>query len=717
MFAMSSTLPGWLLNMKYCVLLFVCYASVISCDQMYGCLYRASLCRQPNHYCYNDGRTGLCKVAGYRYQTQFTSTPNKNGNEESFYSTPRRSMKDNVDSRYRRLPVAIFFIVKDVQGYLADHNLKLSDLSKVQFDTLAAVLARLIVKKHEYYERNENFLISLLSQTKELLKEHGLKFSQLTEGEIKALSDALARICIKNRNRCHFTSPYINMRALNASLEILISSQNVPPISNSQIHSDNILLSEQQTPAEDLEIVNLPVADELNDVNPVLDKVTKPLLVTKKSDKIALSALKQDNAQVKSAADKEKSQKSSQSDSVYLLVIIILCSLAILLVVVCALVYCLKTKENDLKLERESTDVAPLLDEHYQELCRQHYASKSAEQSSQAEKSLSVSSHNIQSPILTSKLNQQQASPRSSICSWSEEPITTSLDVSTGHAVLSYMEDHLSNKGRLNTEWEELCKYQADNVTTEAAAKNMMKNRSTSVLPYDNNRVKLKPSGNGIENDFINASYIVDNDPRWPVYIATQGPLSSTVHQFWQMVWEQGCAVIVMLTPVSEDGISQCARYWPDEGSCNYANFEIHLVSEHIWCEDYLVRSLYLKNICTGETRTVTQFHFLSWPVNEIPFSPKPLLELRRKVSKCYKGSNSPIIVHCNDGSSRSGTYILIDLVITRMVKGAKEIDVAATLEYLRDQRMGMVASKQQMEFALTAVAEEVNGILKSLLN
>ena len=59
---------------------------------------------------------------------------------------------------------------------------------------------------------------------------------------------------------------------------------------------------------------------------------------------------------------------------------------------------------------------------------------------------------------------------------------------------------------------------------------------------------------------------------------------------------------------------------------------QIHLVSEHIWCEDYLVRSLYLKNLTTGETRTVTQFHFLSWPVDGVPSSTKHLLELRRYV-------------------------------------------------------------------------------------
>ena len=54
-------------------------------------------------------------------------------------------------------------------------------------------------------------------------------------------------------------------------------------------------------------------------------------------------------------------------------------------------------------------------------------------------------------------------------------------------------------------------------------------------------------------------------------------------------------------------------------------------------------------------------------------------------------------------------------MVLNRMTKGAKEIDIAATLEHIRDQRMGMVKTKAQFEYVLTAVAEEVQAILKAL--
>ncbi|XP_077436351.1 protein tyrosine phosphatase receptor type Na isoform X2 [Vanacampus margaritifer] len=309
------------------------------------------------------------------------------------------------------------------------------------------------------------------------------------------------------------------------------------------------------------------------------------------------------------------------------------------------------------------------------------------------------------------------SSTHSSTPSWSEEPAQSNMDISTGHMILAYMEDHLRNKDRLQKEWEALCSYQADPSSVAAAQtpSNMAKNRQPESLPYDHSRVKLKRDLNPRKQDYINASFIFDHDPRQPAYIATQGPLPHTVVDFWQMVWENGCTVIVMMSALAEEGQKQSERYWPDEGSSLYHIYEVNLVSEHIWCKDFLVRSFYLKNVQTQETRTLTQFHLLSWPADGIPTSTRPLLDFRRKVNKCYRGRSCPIIVHCSDGTGRTGTYILIDMVLNRMAKGVKEIDIAATLEHVRDQRPGLVSTKDQFEFALTAVAEEVNAILKAL--
>lgn len=143
--------------------------------------------------------------------------------------------------------------------------------------------------------------------------------------------------------------------------------------------------------------------------------------------------------------------------------------------------------------------------------------------------------------------------------------------------------------------------------------------------------------------------------------------------------------------------------------------FEVHLVSEHVSSNDYLVRNMCLVNRSTGETRTITQFHYLNWPDGGVPDNVKNLLQFRRKVHKSYRNLKSPILVHCSDGAGRSGTYTLIDIILERIRNGAKEIDPMATLVHLREQRVGLCANLSQFEFVLMALAEEIQIILDAL--
>ncbi|XP_063285389.1 receptor-type tyrosine-protein phosphatase-like N isoform X2 [Pelobates fuscus] len=344
------------------------------------------------------------------------------------------------------------------------------------------------------------------------------------------------------------------------------------------------------------------------------------------------------------------------------------------IVIASAVIFCIRQHAK----QREKERLAGLGPEgsgdstfEYQDLCRQHMAGKtlfSRTETTGAAENSRVSSVSSQ----FSDVPQPSPSSHSSTPSWCEEPVQSNMDISTGHMILAYMEDHMRNRDRLAKEWQALCAYQAEPNSCSIAKTeaNLKKNRNPDFVPYDHARIKLKSENNTSHSDYINASPIIEHDPRMPAYIATQGPLSHTIADFWQMVWENGCTVIVMLSPLVEDGVKQCDRYWPDEGSSLYHIYEVNLVSEHIWCEDFLVRSFYLKNVQSQETRTLTQFHFLSWPAEGIPSSTRPLLDFRRKVNKSFRGRSCPIIAHCSDGAGRTGTYILIDMVLNRMAKG-----------------------------------------------
>ena len=66
------------------------------------------------------------------------------------------------------------------------------------------------------------------------------------------------------------------------------------------------------------------------------------------------------------------------------------------------------------------------------------------------------------------------------------------------------------------------------------------------------------------------------------------------------------------------------------------------------------------------------------------------IIHCRCALLNLLKLLRNPLLI--SDGVGRSGTYVLIDMVLNRMTKGSKEIDIAATLEHIRDQRSGEMA-------------------------
>ncbi|XP_014672023.1 PREDICTED: receptor-type tyrosine-protein phosphatase S-like isoform X2 [Priapulus caudatus] len=121
---------------------------------------------------------------------------------------------------------------------------------------------------------------------------------------------------------------------------------------------------------------------------------------------------------------------------------------------------------------------------------------------------------------------------------------------------------------------------------------NKSKNRFINILPYDHSRVKLAVIDGDMESDYINADYIPG--PHFKKeYIATQGPTTRTLNDFWRMIWEEDVEVVVMLTQVMEHGRQKCEQYWPDDDidTVWYGDIKVHLVSEST-LSDHVIRVL-----------------------------------------------------------------------------------------------------------------------------
>ncbi|XP_028629527.1 tyrosine-protein phosphatase non-receptor type 13 [Grammomys surdaster] len=228
---------------------------------------------------------------------------------------------------------------------------------------------------------------------------------------------------------------------------------------------------------------------------------------------------------------------------------------------------------------------------------------------------------------------------------------------------------------------------------------NRRKNRYKNILPYDTTRVPL-----GDEGGYINASFIrIPVGTQEFVYIACQGPLPTTVGDFWQMVWEQNSTVIAMMTQEVEGEKIKCQRYWPSIlGTTTMANERLRLALLRMQqLKGFVVRVMALEDIQTGEVRHISHLNFTAWPDHDTPTQPDELLTFISYMRHIRR--SGPVITHCSAGIGRSGTLICIDVVLG-LISQDLEFDISDLVRCLRLQRHGMVQTESQYVFCYQVI-------------
>ncbi|OAY23688.1 protein-tyrosine-phosphatase PTP1 [Manihot esculenta] len=255
------------------------------------------------------------------------------------------------------------------------------------------------------------------------------------------------------------------------------------------------------------------------------------------------------------------------------------------------------------------------------------------------------------------------------------------------------------------------CKVAFDSVNTS-------KNRYMDVVPFDQNRVILnpckdyRPSAKG----YINASFITTSSSESVSrFIATQGPLPHTYEDFWEMVIQYHCPVIVMLTRLVDNYKTiKCGDYFQaEDGPRDFGN--ICLVTKWIRSTD---TSLVLRNLEVGYKESeeppmsVLHVQYPEWPDHGVP---KDTLAVREIFKRLYQVPSNlgPVVVHCSAGIGRTGTYCAIHNTIQRILVGdMSALDLANTVTSFRSQRVGMVQTKEQYFFCYKAIVDELEDLI-----
>uniref|UniRef100_A0A8C0YVW3 Protein tyrosine phosphatase receptor type Q n=1 Tax=Cyprinus carpio carpio TaxID=630221 RepID=A0A8C0YVW3_CYPCA len=263
---------------------------------------------------------------------------------------------------------------------------------------------------------------------------------------------------------------------------------------------------------------------------------------------------------------------------------------------------------------------------------------------------------------------------------------------------LQHVEDLCANdNAKFQEEFAELPKLLQDLATSDADLPwNRSKNRFTNIKPYNNNRVKLLSEPGMPGSDYINASfvsgYLCPNE-----FIATQGPLPSTVADFWRMIWETGTKTIVMLTQCFEKGRIRCHQYWPEDNKpvTVFADIIITKLTEDVH-PDWTVRALRVER--HGSYMIVHHFNYTSWPEHGVPESSSTLIQLVKAVRSHRGHDNTTIVVHCSAGVGRTGVFIALDHLIQH-VRDHDFVDIYGLVAELRSERMCMVQNLAQYMF------------------
>ena len=232
--------------------------------------------------------------------------------------------------------------------------------------------------------------------------------------------------------------------------------------------------------------------------------------------------------------------------------------------------------------------------------------------------------------------------------------------------------------------------------------------RYSDIKPFKNNTIKISTS-----SGYINASPI-NIGKKQNLFISTQGPTAKTIEDFWTMVFDYDCKVIVMLCKVIEGGRKKCEEYW----KAKMKKFEIIIQNEQNH-GSYVVREIKLINLLNKEERVVNQIHFIGWPDHGIPEYKdgkvfQAFSEMNKFVDK-FNDGEKPIIVHCSAGVGRTGTFVSMYLLEKEIEKQINDkspiirINIFNLVRKIKEMRIYMVQTNIQYKFVYLFVEYLLN--------
>ncbi|XP_029318303.1 receptor-type tyrosine-protein phosphatase zeta-like isoform X2 [Cottoperca gobio] len=281
----------------------------------------------------------------------------------------------------------------------------------------------------------------------------------------------------------------------------------------------------------------------------------------------------------------------------------------------------------------------------------------------------------------------------------------------TSDLLHTYVSDLLtpgaSGRTRMDKQFKLISQRQAKHADYSTALRegNAERNRARALMPVERSRVCLSVSETN-STGYINASYVMGHHHS-KEFIVSQTPLSSTVADFWRMIWEHSTHTVVRLPDThcqSEEG-GACV-YWPSKDQpMRFEGFTVSYSGEEHVClsndERLLVQDFTVASPQNPHVLEVRQYSTPCWPNPDSPM--RNSFDVISAVREHSRHSDRPAVIHDPLGGATSGLFCALTSLCSQLEEdGAADVYQVARMTNL--MRPGVFNDLEQYQYLYRAV-------------
>uniref|UniRef100_A0A669B257 protein-tyrosine-phosphatase n=1 Tax=Oreochromis niloticus TaxID=8128 RepID=A0A669B257_ORENI len=282
----------------------------------------------------------------------------------------------------------------------------------------------------------------------------------------------------------------------------------------------------------------------------------------------------------------------------------------------------------------------------------------------------------------------------------------------TSDLLHNYVSDLLTpgatGRTRMDKQFKLISQRQAKHADYSTALKdgNAERNRARALMPVERSRVTLTASESN-STGYINASYVMGHHYT-KEFIVSQTPLSSTVADFWRMIWEHNAQIVVRLPDSNNE---ECRAYWPSkEQPLSIDGFTVSYSREEHMClsndERLLVQEFTVQSPQNNYVLEVRQYSTTCWPNPDSPI--RNSFDLVNRVREQSTHTQGPVIVHDPLGGATSGLFCALT-TLSNQLEEEGSVDVYQVARMTNLMRPGVFNDIEQYQYLYRAVLSLVS--------